>query len=77
MKKLVKIYGRVLTISAQKTGFHKHCDAECKEAGHKYVHDFKPGVKLMGIPDGASLVLKNGTVIHLSDGSQLISDREY
>lgn len=77
MKTLVKIYGRVLTIHAMKTGFHRHCDAECKRVGHKYVHDFKPGVKLMGIPDHASLVLKDGTVIRLSDGSMLISDREY
>lgn len=77
MKRLVKIYGRVLTIHAQKTGAHKHCDAECKRVGHKYVHDFKPGVRLMGLPDGAFLVLKDGTQIRLSDGSMLISDREY
>jgi hypothetical protein len=77
MKRLVKIYGRVLTIHSQKTGFHRHCDAECKAAQHKYVHDFKPGVIQMGIPDGSSLLLKDGTRIRLSDGSQLISDREY
>lgn len=77
MKRLVKIYGRVLTIHAQKTGVHRHCDAECKRVGHKYVHDFKPGVKLMGLPDGACLLLKDGTQIRLSDGSMLISDREY
>lgn len=77
MKRLVKIYGRVLTIHAMKTGAHRHCDAECKRVGHKYVHDFKAGVRLMGLPDGASIVLKDGTQIRLSDGSMLISDREY
>jgi hypothetical protein len=76
-KRLVRIYGRVLSIQAQKTGFHRHCDAECKRVHHKYVHDFKPGFKLLGIPDKAALVLADGQVIHLSDGSMLVSDREY
>jgi hypothetical protein len=77
MKRLVTIYRRVLSIQAQKIGFHRHCDAECKSVGHKYVHDFKSGAKLLGIPDGSFLMLKNGSTIRLSDGSMLISDREY
>ena len=76
-KKLVTIYKRVLSVQAQKLGPHKHCDAECKDKQHKYIHDFKPGAKLLGIPDGAFLMLKDGTTFRLSDGSMLVSDREY
>ena len=76
-KRLVTIYGKVIACQAQKTGFHYNCDAECKETGHKYNHDFKAGVKLLGIPDGARLVLHDGTEIRLSNGSMLLSDREY
>jgi hypothetical protein len=76
-KRLVTIYKRVLSIQAQKIGFHRHCDAECKRAGHKYIHDFKPGAKLLGIPDGSFLMLANGQTFRLSDGSMLVSDREY
>ena len=74
---LVTIYKRVLSVQAQKIGFHRHCDAECKQANHKYIHDFKPGAKLLGIPDGSFLMLKDGRSFRLSDGSMLISDREY
>jgi len=77
MKRLVTIYRRVLSVQAQKLGFHRHCDAECKQVNHKYVHDFKRGANLLGIPDGAALVLRDGTIIRLSNGSMLISDREY
>lgn len=76
-KKLVRIYGRVLSIQAQKVGSHRHCDAECKRVNHKYIHDFKPGAKLLGIPDGSFLMLKDGSTFRLSDGSMLVSDREY
>jgi hypothetical protein len=76
-KKLVVIYKRVLSIQAQKIGFHRHCDAECKRVGHKYIHDFKPGAKLLGIPDGSFLMLSDGQTLRLSDGSMLVSDREY
>lgn len=76
-KYLTRIYGRVLEIHAQKTGFHRNCDAECKRANHKYVHEFKPGAKLMGIPDGSFLMLRDGRTIRLSNGSMLVSDKEY
>jgi hypothetical protein len=76
-KKLVTIYKRVLSIQAQKLGFHRHCDKECKRVHHKYIHDFKPGVKLLGVPDGACLMLKDGRTFRLSNGSMLVSDREY
>ena len=76
-KRLVKIYGRVLSVQAQKTGAHRHCDAECKQVNHKYIHDFKPGARLLGIPDGAFLMFRDGSTVRLSDGSMLISDREY
>lgn len=76
-KRLVTIYRRVLSIQAQKVGFHRHCDAECKHANHCYVHDFKPGARLLGIPDGSFIMLKDGRSFRLSDGSMLVSDREY
>jgi hypothetical protein len=76
-KRLVTIYRRVLSIQAQKIGFHRHCDAECKRVQHKYIHDFKPGAKLLGIPDGSFLMLPNGQTIRLSNGSMLVSDKEY
>jgi hypothetical protein len=76
-KCLVLIYGRVLSIQAQKVGPHRHCDAECKRANHKYVHDFKPGAKLLGVPDGSFLMLKDGTTIRLTDGTMVVSDKEY
>ena len=51
-KKLVRIYGRVLRIEAQKTGKHR-CDAECKKCGHRYFHDFKGGKpKMLGLSPG-------------------------
>lgn len=76
-KNLTVIYGRVIACQAQKTGPHFNCDAECKSTGHRYNHDFKSRVKLLGIPDGSFLMLSDGTTIKLSDGSMLMSDREY
>lgn len=76
-KKLVTIYKRVLSIQAQKIGFHRHCDMECKRADHKYIHDFRSGAKLLGIPDGSVLTLADGQTFRLSNGSMLVSDREY
>ena len=78
-KRLETIYKRVLSIDAQKVGFHRHCDAECKATGHKYTHSFRKGSKasLLAIPDGAYLVLANGARLKLSNGSMLVSDREY
>jgi hypothetical protein len=77
MKRLVTIYGRVLEIHAQKTGFHNNCDALCKKVKHQYVHEFKYGAKLLGLPDGSVLVLPSGESIRLSDGTMLVSDKEY
>lgn len=57
-KRLVRIYGRVLKIEAQKTGAHRNCDAECKRCQHKYVHDFRPGAVMYGLPDGSILIKK-------------------
>jgi hypothetical protein len=74
---LTTIYKRVLSIQAQKIGFHRHCDAECKRVDHKYIHDFKPGANLLGIPDGSFLMLADGRTFRLSNGSMLVSDREY
>lgn len=77
MKRLVTIYTNVLTISAHKGGFHRHCDEECRRANHNYIHEFGGKAKLLGIPDGARLMLRDGTVIPISDGSMLVSDKEY
>lgn len=76
-KSLDLIYRRVLSVQAQKLDYHRHCDAECKRANHKYNHDFKPGALLLGIPDGAFLMLPDGRTVRLSNGSMLISDKEY
>lgn len=57
-KRLVRIYGRVLRIEAQKIGRHQNCDAECKRCNHKYVHDFKRGAVMYGQPDGSILIKK-------------------
>jgi hypothetical protein len=48
----VEIYGRILSIEAQKIGEHK-CDAACKRYNHKYRHEFKSGTKIYGMPDGS------------------------
>lgn len=52
-KTVVKIYGRVLRVEAQKTGAHQ-CDAECRRCDHKYFHDFRlpTGVKMLGLSPG-------------------------
>jgi hypothetical protein len=55
---LVPIYGRVLSIQAQKIGPHKHCDAACKRAGHRYTHSFRKGSRavMYGAPDGSLII---------------------
>jgi len=52
-KTVVRIYGRVLRVEAQKTGAHQ-CDAECRRCNHKYFHDFRvpTGVKMLGLSPG-------------------------
>lgn len=53
--RLVKIYGRVERINAQKTQPHI-CDAGCKKFNHRYFHDFKPGAQMYGLPNGDILI---------------------
>lgn len=74
---LCTVYGRVECVSAQKIGPHRHCDQECKDKNHMYLHCFKPWAVLLGVPNGACLTFRNGIYIPLSPGNMLISDREY
>jgi hypothetical protein len=48
------IYGRVLRIEAQKIGPHR-CDQGCRDADHRYYHDFDDDteVKAFGMSDGS------------------------
>lgn len=55
--KHVLIYGRVLRVEAQKTGEHG-CDAACKRSGHRYFHNFGPGVHMYGLPNKDLLLTK-------------------
>jgi len=48
----VQIYPNVKSIVAQKGPGHP-CDAACKRANHTYIHRFKPGAKMLGMPDGS------------------------
>lgn len=59
-KKLVRIYGRVLRIEAQKVGKHR-CDAECRRCNHRYYHDFrKSNIKEYGLSPGQVFVVPAG-----------------
>lgn len=58
-KKVVKIYGKVLRIEAQKTGPHR-CDAECRKCRHKYFHDFKAPARMLGLSPGDVLRVPAG-----------------
>lgn len=59
-KKLVRIYGRVLRIEAQKKGKHR-CDAECRRCNHRYYHDFrKSNIKEYGLSPGQVFVVPPG-----------------
>lgn len=58
-KKVVKVYERVLSIKAQKVGRH-HCDKECREANHKYVHDFEKKPQMFGLSPGDVFVVPPG-----------------
>lgn len=72
---LVVIYGRVLSIAAQKTQKHV-CDEECKDFKHSYQHDFRKGsASMYGLPEGSVLVLPNGTQIRLHSRSLLIASK--
>lgn len=53
------IYHSVKRIYAQKGPGHK-CDAECRRAGHLYVHKFGPGVRCIGLANGDVLLTKRG-----------------
>jgi hypothetical protein len=56
-KKPTLIYGRILTIDAQKTQRHE-CDDACKRVKHKYTHDFSKHskAKIWGLPNGDVLI---------------------
>jgi hypothetical protein len=71
---LTEIYRRIISIAAEKRASHRNCDAECIENGHLYKHEFESPARLLGIPDGAKLVLRDGSVFELSNGSMLITD---
>lgn len=61
LKKLVRIYIRVLRIEAQKPDGHNNCDAECKECKHRYFHDFrKSNVAMLGLNPGDVFVVPDG-----------------
>jgi DNA replicative helicase MCM subunit Mcm2 (Cdc46/Mcm family) len=61
VKKVVRIYGRVLRVEAQKLGKHVHCDAECKKCNHKYVHDFRSKTaKMIGLSPGDTFTVPPG-----------------
>jgi len=51
----VLVYGNLIRIEAQKTQPHR-CDPGCKRVKHCYFHDFKPGAKIYGLPDGSLLI---------------------
>jgi hypothetical protein len=69
-----EIYPKVLEVAAQKRPTHRNCDAECRENGHLYKHEFETPPRLLGLPDGACILLRDGTVYALSNGSMLITD---
>jgi len=52
----VKIYSSVIKIYASKAGMPHNCDAECKRHGHRYVHKFKSGAAIYGLPDGSIMI---------------------
>lgn len=49
----VMIYPRIGAITACKAGMPHNCDAECKAAGHWYIHEFKKGSGIFGKVDGS------------------------
>lgn len=53
----VKIYGRLISIRAQKTDPHV-CDAECKRYHHMYEHVFTSKPSIYGTPDGKTLIIR-------------------
>lgn len=55
--KPVVIYDRVFAITARKGQPHPTvCDAECKAKNHCYIHEFKPGAVMYGLPNGDILI---------------------
>lgn len=71
---VTEIYPRILSIAAAKRPTHRNCDAECRENGHRYRHEFRSPARLLGLPDGSLLVLPDGQTFELSDGSMLVTD---
>jgi|SRR5215470_1506473 len=54
-KKLVLIYGAVLSIDAQKTQVHQ-CDGKCKQYKHRYRHVFRTRPNMYGLKNGDILI---------------------
>jgi len=52
----MQVYADVKHIVAKKGPGHR-CDAACKRANHTYIHRFKPGVQIFGMPDGSLKVI--------------------
>jgi len=55
VKEGVVIYSDVIRIIARKGQQHR-CDPDCKKKNHTYFHDFKPGSKIIGLPDKSLLI---------------------
>jgi len=51
-----KIYHDIIEIKASKAGMVHKCDELCRRAGHRYVHEFKPGSAVYGLADGSILI---------------------
>jgi hypothetical protein len=72
---LTEIYGRVLTIDAQKTQVHR-CDPGCARASHKYTHDFTSrNAHEYGLPAGSVIVTPDGYQYVVPERSLLISTK--
>lgn len=59
-RRLVKIYNHIDAVYADKAGMPHKCDAECRRAGHRYVHKFKKRASVYGRPDGSIEVRGRG-----------------
>jgi hypothetical protein len=46
------IYSDIIAIIASKANMDHNCDAKCKKSAHKYIHKFKPGSCVWGLPSG-------------------------
>ena len=71
-----EIYPQIISIRAMKRPTHRNCDADCRRNGHKYEHQFESPARLLGLPDHTRLVLPDGRLVELSNGSMLVTDYE-